>query len=125
MKGLLEMMGVLSTDSKILLILLMTVTGYTQVYADAIGFIADEHQLSTKEKRVGEAYYRDDMKWMIYQAEVSDDNPFYQIFLKNIASGDVKQVSPGTGKTTCAWIHPEQDKVLFSSTHEDSETGMM
>ncbi|HRB28991.1 MAG TPA: biopolymer transporter Tol [Nitrosomonas sp.] len=121
MKGLLAMMGVLSTDSKILLILLMTVIGYTQVYADAIGFIADEHQLSTKEKRVGEAYYRDDMKWMIYQAEVSDDNPFYQIFLKNIASGDVKQVSPGTGKTTCAWIHPEQDKVLFSSTHEDSE----
>ena len=51
MKGLLEMMGVLSTDSKILLILLMTVIGYTQVYADAIGFIADEHQLSTKEKR--------------------------------------------------------------------------
>lgn len=50
MKGLLEMMGVLSTDSKILLILLMTVTGHTQVYADAIGFIADEHQLSTKEK---------------------------------------------------------------------------
>lgn len=121
MKGLLKMISVLSTNSKIVLILLISVTGYTQVYADEIGFITDEHQLSIKEKRVGEAYYRDDMKWMIYQAEVSDDNPFYQIFLKNIASGDVKQVSPGTGKTTCAWIHPEQDKVLFSSTHEDSE----
>lgn len=86
----------------------------------ALDFITEEHQLSSKEKRVGEAYYREDMKWMIYQAEVSDDNPFYQIYLKNIASGDTTQVSPGTGKTTCAWIHPSQDKVLFSSTHEDS-----
>ena len=89
--------------------------------AGAAGFITGEHQLSVKEKRAGEAYYRADSKWMIYQAEVADDNPFYQIFLKNIASGAVQQVSPGTGKTTCAWVHPAQEKVLFSSTHEDAE----
>jgi len=88
--------------------------------ANAANFITDEHQLSVKEKRAGEAYYREDMKWMVYQAEVADDNPFYQIFLKNIASGAVQQVSPGSGKTTCAWVHPSQEKVLFSSTHEDS-----
>jgi len=57
---------------------------------------------------------------MIYQAEVADDNPFYQIFLKNIDSGAVTQVSPGTGKTTCAWVHPAEEKVLFSSTHDDA-----
>lgn len=66
--------------------------------AYALDFITEEHQLSSKEKRVGEAYYREDMKWMIYQAEVSDDNPFYQIYLKNIASGDTTQVSPGAEK---------------------------
>lgn len=95
------------------------------VYADnsapSTDFITGEQQLSVKEKRAGEAYYRQDMKWMIYQAEVADDNPFYQIFLKNIGSGAVQQVSPGTGKTTCAWVHPSQEKVLYSSTHEDAE----
>ncbi|MBX9916286.1 MAG: biopolymer transporter Tol [Nitrosomonas sp.] len=89
--------------------------------ANAAGFITDEQQHSVKEKRAGEAYYRADSKWMIYQAEVADDNPFYQIFLKNIGSGAVTQVSPGTGKTTCAWVHPAQEKVLFSSTHDDKE----
>lgn len=91
------------------------------VNAGATDFITEEQQLSVKEKRAGEAYYRADSKWMIYQAEVADDNPFYQIFLKNIESGAVTQVSPGTGKTTCAWVHPGQEKVLFSSTHEDAE----
>ncbi|WMJ07567.1 biopolymer transporter Tol [Nitrosomonas sp. sh817] len=89
--------------------------------ASASDFITDEHQLSVKEKRAGEAYYRADSKWMIYQAEVADDNPFYQIFLKNIESGAVTQVSPGSGKTTCAWVHPAQEKVLFSSTHDDAQ----
>ena len=31
------------------------------------------------------------------------------------------QVSPGSGKTTCAWVHPAQEKVLFSSTHDDAQ----
>ena len=86
----------------------------------ASDFIKEDYQLSDKEVRVGEAYYRADMKWMVYQAEVSESNPFYQIYLKDLVSGKVQQVSPGNGKTTCAWVHPSQEKVLFSSTHEDS-----
>ena len=27
--------------------------------------------------------------------------------------------TPGTGKTTCAWIHPDGKKVLFASTQDD------
>ncbi len=88
----------------------------------ALGFITDDHQLSSsKEKRVGEAYYRADQQWMVYQAEVADDNPFYQIYLKNVASGNTHRVSPGIGKTTCSWVHPSQEKVLFSSTHLDPD----
>jgi Tol biopolymer transport system component len=34
-------------------------------------------------------------------------------------TGDVERVSPGRGKTTCAWIHPDGNKVLFGSTHDD------
>ncbi len=89
--------------------------------AHATDFISGEYQFSDKEKRIGEAYYRADMQWMAYQAEVSGDNPFYQIYLKNLSSGKVQQVSPGDGKTTCSWIHPSQEKVLFSSTHADPD----
>lgn len=88
----------------------------------ALDFITDDHQLSSsKEKRVGEAYYRADQQWMVYQAEVADDNPFYQIYLKNVASGKTQRVSPGIGKTTCSWVHPSEQKVLFSSTHLDPD----
>lgn len=87
----------------------------------ATDFITEDYQLSDKEVRVGEAYYRADMKWMVYQAEVSEQNPFYQIYLKDLVNGKVQQVSPGDGKTTCAWVHPSQEKVLFSSTHEDAD----
>lgn len=90
-------------------------------YATAEGFITEDFLLSDtdREKRVGEAYYRADQQWIIYQAEVSDDNPFYQIYLKNLSNNHIRQVSPGIGKTTCSWIHPSEDKVLFSSTHDD------
>ncbi len=91
--------------------------------ATAEGFITEDFLLSDtdKEKRVGEAYYRADQQWMVYQAEVADDNPFYQIYLKNLSNGHIHRVSPGIGKTTCSWIHPNEDKVLFSSTHNDPD----
>lgn len=89
--------------------------------AGATGFITDARQISDQEVRAGEGYYRADGKWLIYQAEIAGENPFYQIYLKNLASGKVQQVSPGIGKTTCSWVHPDQEKVLFSSTHDDPE----
>lgn len=102
------------------LLLLLIFSWSTQVLA--LDFITDDHQLSSsKEKRVGEAYYRSDQQWMVYQAEVADDNPFYQIYLKNVASGKTQRVSPGIGKTTCSWVHPSEEKVLFSSTHLDPD----
>ena len=93
------------------------------VSASAEGFITDDFLLSdtSKEKRVGEAYYRADQQWMVYQAEVADENPFYQIYLKNLSNDHIHRVSPGVGKTTCSWLHPKQDKVLFSSTHDDPD----
>ena len=37
---------------------------------------------------------------MIFQSEREADNPFYQMYLMDMASGDVRRVSPGYGKTT-------------------------
>ena len=70
-------------------------------------------------KRTGEGYFSADGKYMVLQSERDENNPFYQIYLMNIATGDTKRISPGTGKTTCAWIHPNGKKVMFSSTHLD------
>ena len=47
--------------------------------------------------------------------------PFYQIYVMDLNSGSSRKVSPGVGLTTCAWIHPTQDLVMFSSTHEDPD----
>ncbi len=37
----------------------------------------------------------------------------------DLDTGDTERVSPGTGKTTCAWIHPNGEKILFASTQDD------
>ncbi len=58
---------------------------------------------------------------MIFQSERDADNPFYQIYLMDLETGDVERLSPGIGKTTCAWIHPSGERVLYASTHEDPE----
>jgi hypothetical protein len=60
---------------------------------------------------------------MVFQSEREPGNPFYQIYLLDLETGDTQRVSPGTGKTTCAWIHPSGDRVLYASAHEDPLAG--
>lgn len=87
-------------------------------------FISNAHQLVTKGKRAGEGYFSSDGSKIIYQAEDAS-NPFYQIFMMDIQSGKTSLVSTGHGKTTCSWIHPTEDRVLFASTHEDPATATL
>ena len=58
---------------------------------------------------------------MIFQSERELGNPFYQIYILDLESGDTHRVSPGMGKTTCAFFRPGNDDVLFASTHLDPE----
>jgi Tol biopolymer transport system component len=37
----------------------------------------------------------------------------------DLASGAFRRISPGVGKTTCAYFHPERKKVIFASSHRD------
>lgn len=83
--------------------------------------LLNTHQLITEGKRSGEGYFSADGNRLIYQAELEGDNPFYQIFVRDLVAGTTTLVSPGIGLTTCSWIHPTQDLVLFSSTHEDPD----
>ncbi len=77
-------------------------------------------QVTFEGKRAGESYFSPDGRRMVFQSERDAGNPFYQIFLMDLTTGDIRRVSPGTGKTTCGWIHPD-GRVLYASTHADPE----
>jgi Tol biopolymer transport system component len=92
------------------------------IYADVENesdLLSNTGQLVTDSLRSGEGYFSADGRELIYQSEQAGDNPFYQIFVLDLASGVSRLVSLGVGLTTCAWIHPTQDLVMYSSTHED------
>jgi Tol biopolymer transport system component len=95
------------------------------VSVDAAGgeseFLSQVRQLTFEGKRSGEGYFSPDGKSLIFQSEREQDNPFYQIYLLDFETGDTHRVSPGIGKTTCAFFRPGTDEVLFSSTHHDTE----
>jgi Tol biopolymer transport system component len=82
-------------------------------------FLSMTRQLTFDGIRAGEGYFSRDGKTMVFQSERDPENPFYQIFWMDRETGDVERVSPGYGKTTCAWIHPDGDRVLFASTQFD------
>jgi Tol biopolymer transport system component len=81
-------------------------------------------QLTIDGKRSGEGYFSADGSKMIFQSEREEGNPFYQIYLMDLETGDTERVSPGFGKTTCAWVHPNGKKVMFASTQDDPEARM-
>jgi len=72
-------------------------------------------------RRTGEGYFSSDGRSIVFQSEREPGNPFYQIYWMDLSTGETRRVSPGVGKTTCAWIHPDGDRVLFASTHENPE----
>jgi Tol biopolymer transport system component len=82
-------------------------------------FLANARQLTLEGKRSGEGYFSPDGKALIFQSEREADNPFYQIYTLDLESGDTRRVSPGQGKTTCAFFRPGADEVMFASTHHD------
>ena len=96
-----------------------TETAAGPLYEDQL--LLNTYQLVTEGKRSGEGYFSADGTRLIYQAEIEGNNPFYQIFVRDIAAGTTSLVSPGIGLTTCAWIHPLEDLVIFASTHEDPD----
>lgn len=83
-------------------------------------FLSNSRQLIFEGARSGEGYFSQDGRYLIFQSERIDDNPFYQIFMLDFETGDINQISNGTGKTTCAFIQKsDKGKVLYSSTHLD------
>ncbi len=84
-------------------------------------FLSHTRQLIFDGRRSGEGYFSPDGKALVFQSEREPGNPFYQIYMLDLETGDTVRVSPGIGKTTCAFFRPGTDEVLFSSTHLDPE----
>ncbi|MEQ1727989.1 MAG: hypothetical protein ABL982_06370 [Vicinamibacterales bacterium] len=85
-------------------------------------FLSRTRRITVEGRRSGEGYYSADGRRMVFQSERDPSNPWYQIFTLDLTSGDVKRISPGLGKTTCAFFRPNSDEVLFSSTHLDPKS---
>ena len=100
-------------------LLALSLTASAQTEAD---FLANTRQLTFGGKRSGEGYFNADGTKLIFQSEREEGNPFYQIYLMDLETGDQERISPGMGKTTCAWIHPDGKHVLFASTHADPQS---
>jgi len=83
-------------------------------------FLSNIRQLIYEGKRSGEGYFSPDGNFLIFQSEREPENPFFQIYILSFESGDSWRVSPGTGKTTCAFFRPGTDEVLFASSHLDA-----
>jgi Tol biopolymer transport system component len=78
-------------------------------------------QLTHDFVRAGEGYFSPDMSKIIFQAEESGANPFYQIFVMDLKTGSFRKVSPGVGRTTCAYFRPDGKKIIFASSHLDPD----
>jgi Tol biopolymer transport system component len=82
-------------------------------------FLSRTRRLTIEGRRAGEGYFSPDGKHLVFQSEREEGNPFYQIYDLDLTTGDTKRISPGTGKTTCAFFQAGTGNILFASTHHD------
>jgi Tol biopolymer transport system component len=76
-------------------------------------------RLTVEGQRAGEGYWSPDGRRIVFQSEREPGNPFYQIYVLDLTTGETKRISPGIGKTTCAFFRPGADEIEFASTHAD------
>jgi Tol biopolymer transport system component len=85
-------------------------------------FLTRIRRLTVEGRRAGEGYWSPDGKRLVFQSEREPGNPFYQIYTLDLTTGETKRISPGTGKTTCAFFRPGSDEIEFASTHADPKS---
>ena len=88
--------------------------------AEDLALPQEKHLRNVKQLTFGgenaEAYFSSDGKKLIFQS-TRDGHNCDQIYTMNIDGSDVKLVSTGDGRTTCAYFFPGDKKILYSSTH--------
>jgi len=66
--------------------------------------------------RAGEGYFSPDAQWIVYQAYPLG-YPFYQIYVQPLAERTPRRISPGRGRTTCAYFSRDGKQILYASAH--------
>jgi Tol biopolymer transport system component len=66
-----------------------------------------------------EAYFSFDGKQLIFQSK-RDGRECDQIYIMNLDGSNVRMVSTGKGRTTCAFFHKNGRRIIYSSTHDAS-----
>jgi Tol biopolymer transport system component len=94
----------------------------TQAQSEESRILSRIRRLTVEGKRAGEGYWSPDGKRLVFQSEREASNPFYQIYVLDLTSGDTKRISPGMGKTTCAFFRPGSSEIQFASTHLDPKS---
>lgn len=90
--------------------------------ASESNFLSRVRRVTYEGRRAGEGYFSPDGSRMVLQSEREEGNPFFQIYVMDMTTGDSKLVSPGMGKTSCAFIRPGTGEIEFASTHHDPMT---
>src|SRR5437016_4343769 len=67
-------------------------------------FLSRVRRLTVEGKRAGEGYWSPDGKRIVFQSEREAGNPFFQIYVLDLTTGETTRISPGVGKTTCAFF---------------------
>jgi Tol biopolymer transport system component len=68
-----------------------------------------------------EAYFSREADQLIYQATI-DDRECDQIYIMNRDGSNKRMVSTGKGVTTCSFIAPDGERIIYASTHEADST---
>src|SRR5438445_10993800 len=104
---------------------MLMIASHAQAPYQERDFLSRIRRLTVDGKRAGEGYWSPDGKRLVFQSEREPGNPFYQIYALDLATGETKRISPGIGKTTCAFFRPGPGgsvEIEFASTHADPKS---
>ena len=68
-----------------------------------------------------EAYLSPDDKRITFQSRGKGDGHCDQIFSMTLDGKNVKRISTGYGRTTCSYYYPDNQHILYASTHQANE----
>jgi Tol biopolymer transport system component len=115
-KGLLIICGIICG----FLCVLCGSTGPALSQSSHLALPQEKHLRNMKQLTFGgenaEAYFSSSGKKLILQS-TRDGRECDQIYTMNIDGSDVKLVSNGDGRTTCAYFFPGDKRIFYSSTH--------
>ena len=68
-----------------------------------------------------EAYWSADNRSLIFQS-TRDGWPCDQMYVMDLATGQLRRVSTGLGRCTCGYFYDRDRRVLFASTHAGGDS---